>query len=339
MTAENKTETPRSDAFEGPEGGHARTCVGCGSAVSTSVVRRADGRTRRGSSEAEKRPLVRLLLGPPVDASAEQGKARREIAVDTGARSPSGGGVSRAWGRGVYVHAEPRCIAGAATRGLPRAAKSAVAIQGAPLTAELLANEIARAFERRAESLFLAAKRARKVEAGSIAATTAVKRGDAALVVVATDAAAAADLTEVRLAVSEGRAIAWGTKREIAARLGGTHTEGVGVVAVTDDRLAAALLESRRIVEMSSAPIEAPAREGRGAASPRPQRPEAAARPTREADSGGRKGDTRSSRVTERDASILVGGAANLRGPARPGSPGSPARSRGGSRRRGVKSA
>jgi ribosomal protein L7Ae-like RNA K-turn-binding protein len=285
VTAENRSNAPTVEGRDGSEASRTRTCVGCGVAVASSSVRRADGRTSRGAEAPEARPVVRLLLGP--------GGA---IAVDTGARRSTAH-----FGRGAYVHAETRCLTGAVQRGLPRAAKSAVMLDGAPITVPALAAEIARAYERRARSLLATAKRARKLECGSAAVAAAIQDRSASLVVVATDAAAAADLSEVRRSIAEGRAVAWGTKRELADSVGGGWAEGLGVVAVTDSRLSAALLESRRVVE-SLGSIEA------------------------------------------QDASILAGGAANLRGPSEPkarsGSSGyRPPRSRDGSRRRGVKNA
>lgn len=378
------TERPSQDRAPNAPGGSTsreRTCVGCGETVSAEDVRRAGGRVRtRAERRAETpvvvRPIVRLLVGPG-----------GEIAVDAGTR-----GVTSGFGRGAYVHPEARCLAGAA-RGLARAAKSAVSIDGAPITGAILSEEIARAYERRAEGLLSAAKRARCLEIGSAAVTAAGKREETSLLIVATDAAAAAELSEVRRAVSDGRAIAWGTKRELARLISGVkerrtpiHAQagsdpdselgtvlvaenaegqqvpdgspdasaglqqggvgqgvGVGVAAVTDTRLADAILESRRIVEsLRAAPVDtsraASVRNG-----------SSRTKPAAKADDHRRTGVGRSQPFSAgtnagtsedtRDASHLVGGAANLRGPARPGSPGTHVRSRVGSRRRGVKSA
>jgi predicted RNA-binding protein YlxR (DUF448 family) len=179
--------------------------------------------------------LVRLVLGP--DGA---------VAVDAGA-----GG----FGRGAYVHPRASCLASAVVRGLPRAAKSSVhlaesdAASGAPsdgparLSAAALAQAIVTAVDRRIHGLLISAARCRALALGADAAAGAGKRGEAKLIVVAWDASAAAELGEVRRAVSEGRAVAWGTKLTLASAIGRAdrRTTGVGVVAVTSDHLAAAL--------------------------------------------------------------------------------------------------
>ena len=223
-----------------------RTCVGCGERVTLQ------------RSRAAALTLVRLVLGPG-----------GEVAVDAG----SGG-----FGRGVHVHPRPECVERAALRGIARAAKAKVTLvwqnepsastmanagpsdgqpvrqtgeglsgtsgQLVPLEPASLAKAILEALERRAHGLLLAAARAHKVALGSDAVTGAVERGDAQLVVVATDAAAAAELSAVRRAVAAGRAVAWGTKQVLAASCSAAASskriEGLGVVAIGDDRLAMA---------------------------------------------------------------------------------------------------
>jgi predicted RNA-binding protein YlxR (DUF448 family)/ribosomal protein L7Ae-like RNA K-turn-binding protein len=204
-----------------------RTCVGCG---------RPDAR------EA----FVRLVLGPGV------------VAVD-----PGDGG----FGRGAHVHPRPDCIARAASGGLARAAKSQVRVASAdgepsPMSPAALSAAIAAAAHRRIAGLLGAAKRAKHAALGTRAVEAACREGSAALVVVATDAAAAADLAEVRKAVADGRAVAWSTKREIAAilrpRASADETdEGIAVVAVTDDRLAAALKETMVTLDACAATRDA----------------------------------------------------------------------------------
>lgn len=209
-----------------------RTCVGCGERV---TLQRAD---------AAAAALVRLVLGPS-----------GEVAVDAGA-----GG----FGRGVHVHPRPSCVERAALRGLAKAAKAKVSFvwqdepssstDGSglsetksglvPLEPASLAAAIVSALERRAHGLLLAAARGRKVALGADAVTGAAERGEARLVVVATDAAAAAELSAVRRAVSDGRAVAWGTKQVLAASCSAVASskriEGLGVVAIGDDRIAGA---------------------------------------------------------------------------------------------------
>jgi hypothetical protein len=91
---------------------------------------------------------------------------------------------------------------------------------------------------------------------GADAVTDACRRGDAALVVVATDAAAAAELSEVRRAIAEGRAVAWGTKRSLGDSLpGGTsRSDGVAVVAIGSARIASALRETIHAADAAIGP-------------------------------------------------------------------------------------
>jgi predicted RNA-binding protein YlxR (DUF448 family) len=219
-----------------PTTARVRTCVGCGERVELQ------------RSEVVAVALVRLVLGPD-----------GEVAVDTG----SGG-----FGRGIHVHPRPLCVERAALRGIARAAKAKAtmvwqdesasseateATDGlsgttksglVPLEPSSLARAIVRSLERRAHGLLIAAARAHKVALGADAVTGAVARGQARLVVVATDAAAAAELSAVRRAVAEGYAVAWGTKQVLAASCSpaasSKRSGGLGVIAIDDDRIAAA---------------------------------------------------------------------------------------------------
>jgi predicted RNA-binding protein YlxR (DUF448 family) len=233
-------DKPAERDVESSTSSRVRTCVGCGERV---TLQRAD---------AAAMTLVRLVLGPG-----------GEVAVDAG----SGG-----FGRGVHVHPRPDCVERAALRGLARSAKAKVTLvwndeplvgtdsgiesksddglsesnKGlVPLEPATLAAAMVRAIERRALGLLLAAARAHKVALGADAVTGAVGRGEADLVVVATDAAASAELPAVRRAVTDGRAVAWGTKQVLAASCSSAASskriEGLGVVAILDDRIAAAL--------------------------------------------------------------------------------------------------
>lgn len=242
-------DKPAEQDVQSSTSSRVRTCVGCGERV---TLQRAD---------AAAMTLVRLVLGPG-----------GEVAVDAGA-----GG----FGRGVHVHPRPDCVERAAQRGLARAAKSKVTLVWSdepfvslsatsatdepglsrtnargeseshlskdglvPLEPASLATAMVRAIDRRAHGLLLAAARAHKVALGADAVKGAVGRGDAQLVVVATDAAAAADLPAVRRFVTDGRAVAWGTKQVLAASCSSAasskRVEGIGVVAILDDRIAAA---------------------------------------------------------------------------------------------------
>jgi predicted RNA-binding protein YlxR (DUF448 family)/ribosomal protein L7Ae-like RNA K-turn-binding protein len=217
---------------------HERTCVGCG-------------------ERAPATELVRLVLGPS-----------GEIAVDA-----AGGG----FGRGAHVHPRAACLEQAASRGLLRATKGnarsvSVAVKAtsglrdatsapsaprpneaaeistsepSPFSAAALMQSIQDAMARRIAGLLASAVRVRHVRIGADAATSAWREGVAALVVVATDAAAARDLTAVREAVAAGAAVAWGTKQSLAAALLRRATpEGVGVVAITDTGIAAAVRDA-----------------------------------------------------------------------------------------------
>jgi predicted RNA-binding protein YlxR (DUF448 family)/ribosomal protein L7Ae-like RNA K-turn-binding protein len=221
-----------------------RTCVGCAERVRTDGPDGAD--------------LIRLILGPG-----------GEIAVD-----PKGGG----FGRGAHVHARPACVERAARAGLLRATKGTARVvrdgereeEAGSLRADSLARAIQRSMDRRIEGLLAASVRSRRFARGADAVTGACQRGEAALVLLACDAAAAANLTEVRRAVTEGRAVAWGTKERLGAIVApGTvrgrlrappgsppDPAGVGVVAVTSRALAEALRRAVQAVD-AMAPVAA----------------------------------------------------------------------------------
>lgn len=135
-----------------------------------------------------------------------------------------------------------------------------------PLSAAALADAIRLSMDRRVEGLLATAVRTRKAQVGSDAVTGAWRAGQAALIVVAKDAAAAADLAAVRDAISKGCAVAWGDKQTLAAALLRRPTaEGVAVVAVTDGGVATAV---RVAVEKSIGAITG----GAASASPRRSR-------------------------------------------------------------------
>lgn len=225
MIEANETTNRSGPPDEGERGSttpHERTCVGCGE-------RSAPGE------------MVRLVIGPS-----------GEIAVDA-----AGGG----FGRGAHVHARGSCLAQASKGGLLRATKGkaktvSVAVkEGAevvtsepqPIDAGALAQAIEAAMSRRIEGLLGTSVRTRKARIGSDAVTGAWRAGEAALIVVATDAAAAADLTAVREAVASGAAVAWGTKAQLGAlfhRDRKPNSEGVAVVAITDTRIAEAVRDA-----------------------------------------------------------------------------------------------
>jgi predicted RNA-binding protein YlxR (DUF448 family)/ribosomal protein L7Ae-like RNA K-turn-binding protein len=253
-----------------------RTCVGCGERVDALGP---DGRD-----------LIRLILGPD-----------GEIAVD-----PKGGG----FGRGAHVHARRTCLERAARAGLLRATKgqghlledgvdTTQTAARVALSAGSLARAIQRSMDRRIEGLLVAAVRSRQLARGSDAVTGACRRGDGKLVVVACDAAAAAELTEVRRAVAEGRAVAWGTKARLGAivapaavrgrlappqdsTLGALPPdprapvpEGIGVVAIASRQIGEALRHAAHAVDAVASLDGAPAPpdgSGSGGGSPRAAR-------------------------------------------------------------------
>jgi ribosomal protein L7Ae-like RNA K-turn-binding protein/predicted RNA-binding protein YlxR (DUF448 family) len=201
--------------------------------------------------------LVRLVLGPEGD-----------LVVD---------GADGAFGRGAHVHGRPACLEKAARGGLARSFKGkATSVltedgQHHPVSADVLARAIQEAMYRRIEGLLTAAVRSRRLARGADAVTEACRRGEAELVVVATDAAAAADLAEVQRAVSEGRAVAWADK----LRLGRTVTlskpsagdgAGVAVVALLSRPIAQALQQAVHVAGACAGVTASPPRKGGGRA-------------------------------------------------------------------------
>lgn len=197
----------------------ARTCVGCGGSIELD------------DSVTDEHEIVRVILGPRTDDGP------REIAIDAGAR--------RSGGRGASLHPTPKCVTLAAQRGLARSFKAKLTIDGLPVDARRLAATIVAALDRRIEGLLGAAVRSKHAAIGSepvCAALRSTPSGTHALVVLATNAEAAAHKTEVRRAVAEGRAVAWRDKEGLAAAvLAGSRSEGVGVVAVVERHLSAAV--------------------------------------------------------------------------------------------------
>ncbi len=223
--------SPRQRARAEVAVGRVRTCAGCGDTAALGRVRKA---TSKLMGEASADPIVRIVIGPA-----------GEIAVDAGQHGDNG----EHGFRGAYVHANVACVKAAAQRGLSRAAKAAALLDGQPVTLASLAAAICEAYLRRAQGLLVAAKRSRSLAVGSDAVSICCREGEGHLVVVAADAGQAADLTEVRRAVAEGRAVAWPSKAALGEVVRGGPTEsGVGVVAITDTRIAAAMRESLGIV-------------------------------------------------------------------------------------------
>lgn len=270
-------QAPRGDLRRSES---SRTCVGCGERVARDAVRVANARVanaREPENEASLAPLVRLVASP-----------EREVVVDSGDGS---------FGRGIYVHASGDCVAKAAKSGLARSLKGVPQLGGRALTAADLQTGIVEAFDRRVEGLLGAARRTRRLEFGADAVCAAIRAGDVRLVIVASDAAAAAEKTEVRIAIREGKAISWGDKERLGTVARGDGGD-VGVLGVTDSRIAAAVRDAR--VVMDSVQVRRMSDRSR----PRGNQPTSA--------TSASEGHEPNSRAT---ASILDEGTASLPGP------------------------
>jgi predicted RNA-binding protein YlxR (DUF448 family)/ribosomal protein L7Ae-like RNA K-turn-binding protein len=177
MMVETKQREPRE-----PKGA-VRTCAGCGERTTATA-------------------LVRVVLDP----------GSGELAVDF-----AGSG----FGHGAHVHAAPECLQKALKGGFARVfAPSGVTKRVKnKVTGDLrsLGEQILAGADRRIEGLVSGAKRARHLAIGSDLVHEALKDGTAILVVVARDAAAAAQRLEVQNAVAEGKAIAWSDKARLGA--------------------------------------------------------------------------------------------------------------------------
>lgn len=171
---------------------------------------------------APARELVRLVLG-------DDGEVVPDLA----------GG---AFGRGAWVHASVDCLQ-KAPRGLSRSFKMEIRTSAAAL-----AESLGVAASRRIQGLLASARRAGKLAVGSTAVKDALEASTAQLLVVATDARAAADTEWVRRAVADGRAVAFGTKDVLGAVAG---RDEAGVVAILDDRIATALAGAFSILQMA----------------------------------------------------------------------------------------
>lgn len=203
-----------------PQHGGARTCVGCG------------GRVPRDRVRLE---LVRVVLSPD----------DRPV-VDLGGSSASWRSVepTRRVGRGAWIHARPACLSAGARRGLARSLRTRVVTDG-----EELARQIALAATRRVEALLSSARRANKAAIGSTAAANA--SGRLRLLLVARDAAAAAQEAHVAHALNEGRVLVWGDKAGLARSL--NWARPVAVIAITDDGLAEALRHAVALSQITAA--------------------------------------------------------------------------------------
>ena len=200
------------------------------SAKTAPSARRPRTRTCVGCQEEETSgALVRVVLGPG-----------GEVAVDL---------AGKQFGRGAWLHPRLACVMQAAPRGLARSFKQPVALKAHELV--LLLRHAA---EARAAALVSSAARARLVALGSTAVKEALNSQAAELVVVSTDARAAASTPWIEQTVSEGRAVAFGTKELLGAATGRGE---VAVLAILDGGIAAALAAAIEIAQM---PLQAAGR-------------------------------------------------------------------------------
>jgi ribosomal protein L7Ae-like RNA K-turn-binding protein len=151
--------------------------------------------------------------------------------------------AGRSFGRGAWLHPDPGCLAEAARGGIDRAFRAQLGVSAAAL-----AQAFRKAADRRALALLGAARRAQKLEAGSSSVADAIERGRAELVIVATDARAAASHAFLEPLIAAGRAQAYGTKAEFGACLARSET---ALLAVTEARFAR---EIRKAIEWALLP-------------------------------------------------------------------------------------
>jgi predicted RNA-binding protein YlxR (DUF448 family) len=131
-----------------------------------------------------------------------------------------------AFGRGAWVHPRPACVADAVRGGLSRGLKTKV-------TAEVsqVVGLLRDAASRRTLSLLQAAQRARRAALGTTALEEAVRDDSVALLVLAGDARASADLTVVRRLAEAGRVRLFKTKAELGAAFGRDELALVGILS------------------------------------------------------------------------------------------------------------
>jgi predicted RNA-binding protein YlxR (DUF448 family)/ribosomal protein L7Ae-like RNA K-turn-binding protein len=182
--------------------------------------------------------MTRTCVGCQVAAPA--GELVRVVLGPDGVLAPDPRGG--AFGRGAWLHPRPECLVRAVPRGVARALRSEVRT-----SAEEFSVHLRRAGIRRLLGLVGSAWRARKAAVGATAVEELLATGRDCLVVVATDAHAAAAGYGVSRAVALGRALAASTKVELGEALGRTE---VGVVAILDRGFEAPLREAALLSEL-----------------------------------------------------------------------------------------
>lgn len=178
----------------------------------------------RTCAGCQKQAPVSMLVRVVVDPSSG------EIALDL-----AGSG----FGRGAHVHPSKDCVAKALKSGFARSFKMDVKGSLAAFATQIVANA-----NRRIEGLLGGARRAGRVAFGTDKVKEELRAGNAKLVVVARDAAAAAQVTEVRDAIGKGLAIAWADKKSLGMIF---SKEDVAVCAVLDEKVAAAIAATQRM--------------------------------------------------------------------------------------------
>lgn len=177
--------------------------------------------------------LVRVVLDPTGDEPT--------VVVDV---------AGSAFGHGAHVHPSPDCVARAAKGGFAKAFKSKVVVKP-----ETFAEQLVAGVDRRIEGLLMGARRAKHLVIGADVTVEALRDGKVALLIVATDAARAAQLGEVRDAVASGKAIAWNVKSRLGALLA---RDEVAVCGVVHDKVADAIGTAYRM----SGPFKSGSRSG-----------------------------------------------------------------------------
>ncbi len=179
-------------------------------------------RSRRQCAGCAKRDfadsLVRVVLDP----------ADGSLAVDL---------ADSRFGRGAHMHASKECVQKALRGGFAKVFKCKV--EG---TVESLGEQILDAADRRIEGLLAGARRGKLAISGSDVVRAAYREGTAAMIVVASDAAAAAKLSEIQDAVAQGKAIGWSNKQRLGAIFG---RDEVAVCAVLHEGVAKAIGSAR----------------------------------------------------------------------------------------------
>ena len=182
-------------------------------------------RSRRQCAGCAKRDfadaLVRVVLDP----------ADGSLAVDL---------ADSRFGRGAHVHASKECAQKALRGGFAKVFKCKV--EGTRTTVESLGEQILDAADRRIEGLLAGARRGKLAISGSDVVRAAYRDGTAAIIVVASDAAAAAKLSEIQDAVAQGKAIGWSNKQRLGAIFG---RDEVAVCAVLHEGVAKAIGSAR----------------------------------------------------------------------------------------------